>query len=175
MFNYFSYNYKEDDLNKFEICSFEHSKKTGKIKVTEVVDLSTGEILSLKEAKKQGVSVIYPDIMQIRQYKLDKLRKEVRAFAEFILKFRDRGCGFLVEFSTLIEWYKYYTNKTTFNIKRYIDPLIKAGVLDYSEGQTFLHKDFMINSKKMTKKEAKGNPFKAECIFSKILTKRRNE
>lgn len=171
MFNYFSYNYKEDDLNKFEICSFEHSKKTGKIKVTEVVDLSTGEILSLKEVKKQGVGVIYPDIMQIRQYKLDKLRKEVRAFAEFILKFRDRGCGFLVEFSTLLEWYSYYTKKDVFNIKRYIDPLIKAGVLDYSEGQTFLHKDFMISSKKVGKKEAVAGPFKASCIFSNLLTK----
>jgi len=167
MFNYFSYNYKEDDLNKFEICSFEHNKKTGKIKVTEVVDLSTGEILSLKEAKKQGVSVIYPDIMQIRQYKLDKLRKEVRAFAEFILKFRDRGCGFLIEFSTLLEWYSHYTN-----IRRYIDPLIEAGVLDYSEGQTFLHKDFMISSRKVTKKEAVSGPFKASCIFSKLLAQK---
>lgn len=114
--------------------------------ITEYVDLLTGEILSPAQAKKSGA---WPEIrlgerVLQRQAALATLRPEVRHFALFVLKFRNRRRGITPEIDTLAAWYAAYLNKRIDNIKRYIPRLYEAGIL---AGRSVLHALFQLAGK----------------------------
>ena len=48
---YYDQYHKEYNANDLAIASFEHTKGLGKIKVTEFVDMTTGEIISAEVAR----------------------------------------------------------------------------------------------------------------------------
>ncbi|WP_442770591.1 hypothetical protein [Zoogloea ramigera] len=142
------------------------AKVRRKLTVTEFMDTRTGEIIDAKTAQKMGVRSIRPDASVRRKAKMNSLRKEPRAFAEFILKFRDRRCKFLVGLSELVSLYARMTGKATEHVRRYLPSLAKAGIL---EDDHALNEDFMIHNPAAGKTAAKGDAFRASCIFSALL------
>ena len=61
---YYDQYHKEYNANDLAIASFEHTKGLGKIKVTEFVDMSTGEIVSAEVARtKYSVGVIFSNLL----------------------------------------------------------------------------------------------------------------
>lgn len=137
--------------------------------VTEYVDVTTGEIYDAETAYKLGVRAIRPDAMMRRTKKLDSLRKEPREFANFLLKFRDGRCKFLVPLDTIISWYSKLTGKDTHHIRRYFPSLVKAEILD---DDLMLNEDFMINNPNAGKAAAKGDLFRAHNIFDQMMLKK---
>lgn len=102
--------------------------KAGKLKkVTEYIDMTTGEIIPAdtiqmpvldlrgKQAKKDAV--------------LDKLRPEVREFACFVLDFHNKRRGITPGINTLCHWYAALTGKQSQHVRRYIPKLEAAGIL----------------------------------------------
>ena len=133
--------------------------------VTEFIDTMTGEIIDAKTAQKMGVRSIRPDARVRREAKMKSLRKEPRAFAEFILKFRDGRCKFLVGLSELVSLYARMTGKAAEHVRRYLPRLAKAGIL---EDDHTLNEDFMIHNPTAGKAAAKGDAFRASCIFGRL-------
>lgn len=130
----------------------------GKAQVTAYVDMVTGEVVSAAEARKLGVRSIRSDARSRRTEKLDSLRVEVRAFAVFLLGFRDGHCKFLVPMDQLVKWYALITGKTPSNVRRYFVPLVASGILDTED---ILNEDFMLNNFKAGKETAKGDWLRA--------------
>lgn len=137
--------------------------------VTEYIDLATGEIIDAGTAQRLGVRSIRPDAMMRRIKKLDSLRKEPREFADFLLKFRDSRCKFLVPVDTIVDWYSKLTGKETHNIRRYFPTLIKAEILD---SDLMLNEDFMINNPTAGKGAAKGDLFRAYNVFDLMMLRK---
>lgn len=133
--------------------------------VTEFIDTMTGEIIDAKTAQKMGVRSIRPDARVRREAKMDSLRPEPRAFAEFILKFRDGRCKFLVGLSELVALYARMTGKAAEHVRRYLPRLAKAGIL---EDDHTLNEDFMIHNPTAGKAAAKGDAFRASCIAGRL-------
>lgn len=154
----------ENQLSSLAVLSC--NRRGSKLYVTEYLDLATGEILNAEEASKRGVTSIRPDAMMRRTRKLGNLRVEPKRFAQFLLKFRDQQCGFLVGVDTLVKWYSRLTGMAAKNIRRYFDALTKAGIL---EPDHVLNKDFMVRNPRAGKGEALGATFKASCLFSLML------
>lgn len=137
--------------------------------VTEYVDTTTGEIIPAQVAQRMGVRSIRPDAMMRRIKKLDSLRKEPRGFADFLLKFRDGRCKFLVPMDIIICWYSRLTGKRTDNILRYFPSLINAEVLDFDQ---VLNEDFMIHNPTAGKGAVKGDLFRACNTFDRMMLKK---
>ncbi len=133
--------------------------------VTEFIDTRTGEIIDAQTAHKMGVRSIRPDATVRRESKMNSLRKEPRAFAEFILKFRDGRCKFLVGLSELVSLYARMTGKATEHVRRYLPRLAKAGILGDDHA---LDDDFMIHNPQEGKAAAKGDVFRASCVFGRL-------
>ena len=162
----------EEDKSKLMIHKTEPHPKYG-VRVVEYVDMDTGEIISSKEARiKYGVTSVYPDASVRRQDKINNLKSSLKDFANFILKFRNKSCGFLVPFDRIIDYYSKYSGIRLGNVKRKIKPLIVAGVLDESEGVVMLHRDFMINSPIKTREDILSGPFVAGVIFDNIMARK---
>lgn len=137
--------------------------------VTEYVDTTTGGIIPAQVAQKMGVRSIRPDAMMRRLKKLDSLRREPREFANFLLKFRDGRCKFLVTLDTIVGWYSKLTGKEPHHIRRYIPSLVKAEVLDSDQ---VLNEDFMIHNPTAGKGAVKGDLFRAYNIFDQMILKK---
>lgn len=111
--------------------------RAGKFKaVAEYVDLETGEIIpgsALAPALRVG------EKMEARDGILGGLRPEVRAFAEFVLRFANRRRGITPEIGELCHWYAEITGKRADHVRRFIKPLKAAKVLanDSLLGQAF--------------------------------------
>lgn len=134
--------------------------------VTEYVDLATGEIINAESAQRLGVRSIRPDAMMRRMKKLDSLRKEPREFANFLLKFRDGRCKFLMPIDNIVNWYSKLTGKELHHVRRYFPALIKAEILDTDQ---VLNEDFMIHNPSAGKGAAKGDLFRAYNIFDQMM------
>lgn len=142
----------------------------GKPAVTEYVDLSTGEILSPTEAKRRGVVVIRGVAKEMRRRKLDGLRTEVKAFALFVLNFKNRRGGLQVPLTQIVKWYAMLHGKQSKHVNRYIPRLIESGIL---ESPTVVHQDFMIFDRELPIGDLKGEEFSAYVRFwDKLLEAR---
>lgn len=162
----------EEDKSKLMIHKTEPYGKNS-IKVVEYVDMETGEIVSSKDAHtKYGVTEIRSGLRKVREKKMLSLTKSQRDFANFILKFRNKSCGFLVPFDKICKWYSIYSNTRLDSVKRQVKSLIDAGILEDSVGIIIPHKDFMINSPSRSKAEARGESFKAGCIFDMLMVRK---
>lgn len=125
-------------LDNFAILTVKHFQ--GKHHVTEYMDITTGEIIDAKAAQALGMRIVRPDAQERREEKLDALRKEVRQFTDFLLKFRNRLGGFLESLDQLVKWYGKLEDKETFHVRRYFPRLVDAGILDFD---LRLNPDFM--------------------------------
>ncbi|MFM0513318.1 hypothetical protein [Paraburkholderia sp. RL17-373-BIF-A] len=101
--------------------------------VVEWLDRGTGEILSdanaLRDSRYQHLLRVSERCRQ-REYVLSKLRPEVRAFALFVLQFRNRRRGVTPGIQALAKWYAQYANKRPDNVRRYIRRLQDARILE---------------------------------------------
>lgn len=148
------------------IYTYKEARDSGRLHILEYVDIETGEIVQKKKAR---IKEIRPDAMLERFRRLDLLRPEIRNFATFILRFRNQACGFLVPMETLIGWYARLTGKIAKNVRRCISPLIENGIL---QDENTVEKIFMVNNPNRNARQAKGDRFKAETIFSMLLLKK---
>jgi hypothetical protein len=100
--------------------------------VTEWRDETTGEILSdaAARARPDYCHPIRASERQMqREFILSELRPEVRAFAQFVLKFRNRRRGLTPGIDQLARWYAQLTGKQTGHVRRYIVKLEDAKIL----------------------------------------------
>lgn len=161
------YDSEEEESESFLVI---HSTEVfrGKLFVKEYLDLNTGELIP--RGKLQMVEV-RPDARTRREQKLNALRAEVRDFAVFLLRFRNKGGDFLVSLKDLIKWYSMMKHKSVKHINRYLPKLVDAAVLDFD---LMLNEDFMWVSE-TRKSEVKGNVFRAYTIFQNLLLKERHK
>jgi hypothetical protein len=118
--------------------------------VVEWLDIGTGEILSDADACKDG-RFQYPlrvsERCHQREYVLASLRPEVRAFALFLLRFRNRRRGITPGVETLVKWYAQYTNKRPENVRRNVPRLLDVKIL---EGDSLVGKLWQITDASAT-------------------------
>lgn len=141
----------------------------GKLHVYEYLDLNTGEIITAESAKHHGMKAVRPDAMLRREQKLNQLRKEVRQFAVFLLKFRSQLGGFLVELDQLVKWFGEHEGKEAKHIRRYLPRLIDGGILDFDHR---LNPDFMWFDPEVGKSGVRGEAFTAYRIFTGLQLRR---
>lgn len=138
--------------------------------VTEYVDISTGEIVSAQYAKMLGITEINIRMLKLHQDTvLDKLRKEVRDFAMFLLLFRNKRRGISPDLERICSWYSEYTGMRRDNVKRYIPTLKEVGVL---ASDTLLMPVFQISGKNTKGSDHLSEDFEAERKFHELLRRR---
>lgn len=96
-------------------------------KVTEYIDLMTGEIIPADAAQIPVLDLRGKQAQ--KDMVLAKLRPEVRAFAYFFLSYANKRRGITPGINTLCHWYADLTGKRADNIRRYIPELEAAGIL----------------------------------------------
>ena len=154
------------------LCIYDVESKGIRLKVLNYKHMLTGSLLDYADYRKLGGAVIPKEGSNCRINKLLKLRKEPMEFATFLLRFRNSACGFRVSTNQLVDWYSIYSGKRKDNVRRLFKPLIEAGIL---QDEFTLHKDFMINSKNRTKKEAVGDFETAGITFDVLLMKKKQQ
>jgi len=142
----------------------------GKLHVTEYLDMTTGEIIEAKTINALGMKAIRPEAMLRRQEKLNSLRKEVRQFAVFLLKFRSQLGGFLLPLELLVKWYGSLEGKEAKHIRRYIPRLVDAGILDFDSK---LNPDFMWFDPEVGRAGIRGETFRAYRILDELRLKKK--
>lgn len=152
------------------LCIHEVEIKGVNIKVLSYKHMKSGLIIDANNFRKLGGMVISKEGSLQRMSKILSLRKEPMDFAVFLLKFRNKACGFKVSMEQLVQWYSLYSGKRKDNVKRLFKPLIEAGIL---QDEFTLHKDFMINSKGRTKKDAIGDFESAGILFDCLLLEKK--
>jgi hypothetical protein len=121
--------------------------------VTEYIEVSTGEIIKASELRhdpRVPPQIHVGEIMFLRQALMESLRKEVRAFAFFILQFRNNRRGVTPEIGTLVELYASLHNKRASNVRRYVTTLRNAG---FFAGESLLSPLFQRTGKTVMSKD----------------------
>lgn len=154
---------KNDQFKNLAILSCRYFR--GKLQVTEYLDMKTGEIIDASSISRMGMKVIRPDAMRRREAKLNSLRTEVRRFALFLLRFRNRVGGFLLTREELIKWYGKLEGKEAKHIRRYLPRLVDAGILDFDHR---LNPDFMQFDPEVGREGVRGETFTAYRIFDEL-------
>ncbi|WP_303786900.1 hypothetical protein [Azovibrio restrictus] len=142
----------------------------GKLHVTEYLDMTTGEIYEAKTINALGIRAVRPEAMLRRQEKLNSLRKEVRQFAVFLLKFRNQLGGFLLPLDQLVKCYGSLEGKEAKHIRRYLPRLVDAGILDFDSK---LNPDFMWFDPEVGRVGVRGETFRAYRILDELRLKKK--
>lgn len=154
---------KKTDFSNLAILSCRFFR--GKLHVTEYLDMKTGEIIEAKSISCMGMKAIRPDAMRRREDKLNSLRKEIREFVLFLLKFRNRLGGFLMPLDQLVKWYGKLEGKEAKHIRRYLPRLVDAGIIDFDYR---LNPDFMRFDPEVGREGVRGETFTAYRIFDEM-------
>ena len=138
--------------------------------VEEYLDKSTGEILTPDVAKKlYGIKEIdYGVLVMQRQYLLSKLRKEVREFALFVLKFRNKRRGVTPTIRVLCQWYAELNDMLPRNVYKYVTRLQEAGILS-KDNPDVMAPLFQISGNNTTAKSHLSEMSNATALFIKLL------
>ncbi|WP_354674935.1 hypothetical protein [Cupriavidus alkaliphilus] len=100
-------------------------------RVVEWIDPGTGEIVSDTEYRRRFGKPVYRSERALqRTYVLGKLRPEARAFAQYILKFRNLRRGITPPVSTLVKWYADLTGQRAANVRRMVPTLTAARIIE---------------------------------------------
>lgn len=125
--------------------------------ITEYVDTCTGEILEATELRKgkDKNKELWPELHASerclqREFILNSLRPEVREFALFVLRFRNQRRGVTPGFDRLVRWYAELAGKRADNVRRYIKPLEKVGII---AGDSLLGSLFQITGNSVSPRE----------------------
>jgi hypothetical protein len=102
----------------------------------------------------------------LRETALASLRPEVRRFAEFVLKFRNRRRGITPGIDTLVQWYGQYTGARADNVRRYVPRLFDAGVL---VGESVVGPLFQYAGKGLAAASHTGEDERAKLIFANLM------
>lgn len=147
-------------INEVETTTFDT------VKVVEYVDLSTGEILTSQEAKNRGVVELdYGFFVLQREALLNSLRKEVKDFALFVLKFRNKRRGVTPNAQELCKMYAELYGKKTSNVRRLLDKIKEKGILVSDD---LLAPMFQFSGKNMSAKDHLSEQFIAEVTYEKL-------
>lgn len=132
--------------------------------VIEYVNVFTGEIISAEQAKELGInSGIDVSILAMqREYVLNLLRKEVREFALFLLKFRNNRRGITPDANEICKMYAEIHGLRASHVRRNIPKLKAAGILESIYMLTPL---FQKAGKSMTARQHLSEDFKAQVIY----------
>ena len=156
-------------LNNLAILSVRRFR--GKLLISEFVDLTTGEILDPRTVERMDLKSIRPEARIRREEKLNSLRKEVRPFAVFLLRFRNKLGGFLVDLDQLIRWYAKLEGKEPKHVRRHLPRLVDAGVLDFDHKP---NPDFMWFNTELGKADVRGEVFTAHRIFDDLMLRKKD-
>ena len=137
------------------------------IKVIELVDKTTGEILTAEQAEKVGFrqGINFGVFVLQRETVLNNLRKEVREFALFVLKFRNQRGGITPDVDELCKMYAELHGMKTSHVKRYVERLKEVGVLSskYLVGPLF-----QIHNKKLAPNEHLAEDVIASNVYDSL-------
>ncbi|MDR6206966.1 hypothetical protein [Paraburkholderia graminis] len=136
--------------------------------VTEYLDVETGEIVPASLVRKRGdvTEIRLGESVLLREVALASLRPEVRRFAEFVLKFRNRRRGITPGIDTLVQWYGQYTGARADNVRRYVPRLFDAGVL---VGESVVGPLFQYAGKGVAASSHAGEDERAKLIFADLM------
>lgn len=138
------------------------------IKVIELVDKTTGEILTAEQAARFGFrqGINFGVFVLQRETVLNSLRKEVREFALFVLKFRNQRGGITPDIDELCKMYAELHGMKTSHVKRYVERLKEVGVLSskYLVGPLF-----QIHNKKLAPNEHLAEDIIASNVYDNLV------
>ncbi|NUU04584.1 hypothetical protein [Herbaspirillum robiniae] len=142
--------------------------------ITEYVDMETGEILPTSAVKSH--KDFWPEIHMgercaQRGTIISSLRKEVRDFALFVLRFANQRRGITPGIDTLARWYAKLHNFQAQHVRRYIPRLKKAGIL---AGESLLAPLFQISGKGLAAKAHLAEDAAASLKFLRLAVKRQS-
>lgn len=170
------------DVNKLVIFSTKQesqvykSKILGKTyrftrqKVTEYLDPETGEIIALKQFKQLGgIDYNYGVFAQERNEILDTLREEVKDFACFLLKFRNKRRGISPSLEKILEYYSRFSSKRINNIRNRLLPKLYGKVLS---NDNLLMPPFQFSGKNEKAYSHIAEEFVAENTFLHLMKKK---
>ena len=136
------------------------------------IDPETLETFTEKQARYFGYPAFDYGIMILqRDYILSRLRPETRAFAEFVLKFRNGRRGLTPSIWTLCTWYAQYSGKRSDNIRRSVQTLIDVGILS-ADNPDVLMPLFQINNRKAGSTEYLSEMFVAKNKFAELMRRK---
>jgi hypothetical protein len=140
--------------------------------ITEYVDMDSGEIIAAAEAVDHGVlpGMRFGERILQRETMMKSLRVEVRAFADFVLKFRNRRRGITPGIGTLVEWYAQFSGKRTCDVRRYVARLVSSGIL---AGESVLGALFQIAGKRTTAGDHVNEDGRARRVFAQLKRERK--
>ncbi|RQO35869.1 hypothetical protein DBR37_05785 [Herminiimonas sp. KBW02] len=134
-------------------------------KVYEYVDMTTGEIISASQLRNDHevwAPIHFSERALLRSALMNVLRKEVRAFAYFVLDFRNNRRGISPSIHALANWYARLHDKQSQHVRRYIQPMVEAGIL---AGESVLAPLFQISGKHTSAKDHTAEDFIASTRF----------
>jgi hypothetical protein len=136
--------------------------------VIEYVNVFTGEIISAEQAKELGIKpgIDVSILAMQREYVLNLLRREVREFALFLLKFRNNRRGITPDANEICKMYAEIHGLRASHVRRNIPKLKAAGILESIYMLTPL---FQRAGKSMTAKQHLSEDFKAQVIYQNEL------
>jgi hypothetical protein len=143
--------------------------------VIEYLDPETGEIIPTGAARKRPgfcPEIYFSERMLQRQTVLDGLRKEVRHFALFVLKFRNYRRGITPGIETLVQWYSQLHQREPHHVRRHIGKLFEAGILG---GENLVGSLFQRPGKQMPAKAHLQEDAKARLRFMAMWVRHHNE
>ena len=138
------------------------------LKISECVDKTTGEIIPFSQAEELGFSQMIQSglLMKQREAILNSLRKEVKDFALFVLKFRNKRGGITPHIDKLCRMYAELHNVRSTNVRRYIKKLKDANILANDQ---LLCPLFQIYNRNASSKEHLSEDCIAGNIFIRML------
>lgn len=140
--------------------------------VKEYVDIKTGKIVQAELVHKECniKEIDYGVMVMQRQYLLSKLRKEVREFALFVLKFRNKRRGITPTIKVLCQWYAEIKGTRPDHVYRYIPKLQSGGILS-KDSPDVMTPLFQISGSNTTAKYHLSEMSNANSIFTMMLIK----
>lgn len=142
--------------------------------VVEYLDMETGEIMPAAVVLKHPEA--WPEVrcserMLQRDFILNSLRKEVREFALFLLRFKNERRGVTPGVNQIVHWYARLTGKRASNVRRYLEPLKQAGVI---AGTSLLGPLFQVAGTRTKASEHLSEDMRAVSEFLVLIMKARN-
>lgn len=101
--------------------------------VKEYIDLHTGEIIPADKVKNDARAPIFIHSSELalrKEYAIGKIRKDLRPFVRFVLKFRNARRGVTPSIGQLCTWYAELTDRSPASIRRNIQRLDELGILN---------------------------------------------
>lgn len=142
--------------------------------ITEYLDMETGEILPASTVKSHRD--FWPEVHMgercaQRGTIISSLRKEVRHFALFVLRFANQRRGITPGIETLTRWYAKLHNCQAQHVRRYVPKLKEAGIL---AGDALLAPIFQISGKHLPAKAHLAEDATASLKFLRLAVKRQS-